>query len=190
MKQLPPLWGLVLAGGQSSRMGQDKAWLSYHDMPQWQYVQKLLQKVCERVYLSMNPSQPSVSGELVITDQYAEQGPMGGLMSAIGTNSEVAWLVMAVDMPVVTEETLRFLSTHRNPACAATVYRTSDNQIEPLLAIYEPSSFSSIHTLFEKKALSLQKFLGTSDVTFLSPPKPSELISIDTPEAYRYWNKH
>ncbi len=189
MKQSPPLWGLVLAGGQSSRMGQDKAWLCYQERPQWQVIQGLLSSVCEKVYFSRNPAQRPIDKEVTIIDRYAEQGPMGGLLSAIGTNSEVAWLVLAVDMPLINEQTIRFLVTNRNPESQATTYKSSENQIEPLLTIYEPSSFLAIRVLFEKKELSLQKFLANSDVTFLSPTQPSELISVDTPEAYRYWKK-
>lgn len=189
MKPIPPLWGLVLAGGQSSRMGQDKAWLHYHDMPQWQQVQQLLQGFCEHVYISRNPAQRFINSQAVIMDQYAELGPMGGLISAIGTNAEVAWLVIAVDMPFLTRQTIHYLVSNRNPQCRATAYRLAENQIEPLVTIYEPSSFSTIRVLFEKKELSLQKFLASSDVAFLSPQQPSELISVDTPEAYRYWKK-
>ncbi len=158
-------------------------------MPQWQHVQHLLQDVCECVYISRNPTQRFIDSPSVVMDQYAELGPMGGLISALGTNSEVAWLTIAVDMPFLTKETIRHLAGNRNPQSRATAYRLAENQIEPLVTVYEPSSFSAIRVLFEKKELSLQKFLAASDVAFLSPPQPSELISVDTPEAYRYWKK-
>ncbi|PMD97326.1 molybdenum cofactor guanylyltransferase [Siphonobacter sp. BAB-5405] len=184
----PPLWGLVLGGGQSTRMGTDKAWLQYGNQPQWKRAYECLQRYCECVYVSVNPEQqrPSVGNYQIDSCQ---KGPMGGLLTAFGTNSSVAWLVLAVDMPLVQHVTLESLVQNRNPASLATAFAGADALPEPLVTIYEPRSFSLIRLLFEKNHLSLRKFLTTSDVTLLCPPQPSELISVDTPEAYRYWKE-
>ena len=51
--------GLVLIGGRSTRMGQDKSQLVYHEKPQREYLTDLLRPYCDTVYWSMNAKQTS-----------------------------------------------------------------------------------------------------------------------------------
>ncbi len=141
---VPPLYGLILAGGRSSRMGTDKALLKYHGKNQIEWTAERARAVCERVFLSVRPDQvddPARAKLPQIVDQVADKGPIAGIMAAQAEAPHVAWLVLACDLPFVDEDTLRHLAAARDPSRVATAYRsTHDGLPEPLCAIFEPKS--------------------------------------------------
>lgn len=165
-------------------MGADKAWLRYQDRPQWQVVYQLLETVCERVFVSVRPEQQQPEGVEILPDT-DPKGPAGGLISAIRRNSDAAWLVVAVDMPRVTEAVLLRLVSERAGALAATAFVAEDGLPEPLLAIFEPSGFSLLLDFYNQNQLSLRKFLLNTEVRLLTPAASGELMSVDTPAQFR-----
>ena len=88
------LSGLVLAGGQSRRMGQDKAVMSYHGHPLMKHAATLLKHAgCQQVLISRN--QPGY-----LNDILPDNGPLGGVHAALSTlNAGDELLVVPVDMP-------------------------------------------------------------------------------------------
>jgi molybdopterin-guanine dinucleotide biosynthesis protein A len=82
----PPLRGLVLAGGQSQRMGHDKGRLTYHQgQEQRAYAAKLLVPFCEDVFVSCRAEQVAelqAASLQPLPDQFLDLGPMSGLLSA------------------------------------------------------------------------------------------------------------
>jgi molybdopterin-guanine dinucleotide biosynthesis protein A len=88
-------YGLVLAGGQSLRMGSDKALMQYHTENQLLRTAALLQPYCrEEQAETYRPY-----GIPLITDTYLGSGPSGGLLSAQQIRPEAAWVVAACDLP-------------------------------------------------------------------------------------------
>ena len=140
----PPgkLFGLVLAGGRSARMGHDKALLTYSDgRPQAVIAYELLQEFCRRVYLSVCTRRETLSEWPQLVDRYEEIGPMAGILTALDEHREAAWLVVACDLPFLNRETLRQLLAARDPQRIATAFRSAhDGLTEPLCAIYEPTA--------------------------------------------------
>ena len=104
------LFGLILAGGHSQRMGQDKSALSYHGKPQAEHVRDLLKNVCAEIFISARPGQLAYDMP-VIEDvpPFVDIGPLGGILSAMTTHPGVSWLVMACDLPFADEKTLCYL---------------------------------------------------------------------------------
>ncbi len=138
----PILNGLVLAGGKSTRMGTDKTKLKYHgDLTQTNYSKQLLETVCNgKVYLSSN--EQNIDNEYVIADTFLNLGPLSGILSAMMSQPDAAWLVMAVDMPFVTEQTLATLVKNRNTNKIATCFANGhDGFPEPLITIWEPKAY-------------------------------------------------
>ena len=108
----PPseLFGLVLAGGRSTRMGRDKALLTYSDgRPQAVVTYELLQEFCGRVYLSVRTRRETLGEWPQLVDRYEEIGPMAGILTALDEHPEAAWLIVACDLPFLNRETLRQL---------------------------------------------------------------------------------
>src|SRR3546814_822414 len=95
------LYGLVLVGGKSSRMGHDKSIISYHGIPQREYLYNLLSEICDAVFLSLRADQHIGDGLKFILDGNQYKGPYNGLMSAHHQFPHVAWLALACDLPLM-----------------------------------------------------------------------------------------
>ncbi len=98
----PPVFGLVLAGGLSSRMQRDKATLEYHGKSQLERAVELAAKYLPEVFVSVRAGQaadPSRARYPLIVDSVPGEGPIVGIRSALAARPEVAWLVLACDLP-------------------------------------------------------------------------------------------
>ena len=140
---MTPLQGLILTGGQSKRMGQDKALMRSGSRTQLEQSYDLLQAQLSSVYVSIKASQvndPVRSQYRLIMDAQNCSGPMAGILSAHKTYPDCAWLVIACDMPFLNSETLMQLIKARDNAYDATVFSNPDDSLpEPLCALYEPN---------------------------------------------------
>lgn len=143
-KILPPLFGLVLAGGKSQRMGQDKGAINYHGKPQREYAFEMLDNLCEKTFLSGRKSQTESWQENfpIISDTFTGLGPFGAILSAFRENPNAAWLCIACDLPLLTDTTLQQLIKQRDPSKIATAFHNSETGFpEPLITIWEPKSY-------------------------------------------------
>jgi molybdopterin-guanine dinucleotide biosynthesis protein A len=182
------LYGLILAGGFSKRMGQDKALMMYHGKPQIEYVRDLLQRHCNQVFLSKRTSQPTYKDLAAIDDdeEFTNIGPLGGILSAMKSYPNGSWLIMACDLPFVTEETLKELIKNRNVTKVATAFKsTHDGLPEPLCAIWEKESYLKILEFQKKGILCPRKFLINSDTQLLEQKNPKWLDNINNPQEYQ-----
>ncbi len=182
-----PVYGLVLAGGLSSRMRTDKARLDYHGKPQLEWVLELLAPRCERAFVSLRerPRKPLPAGAEPIVDQPGYRGPAAGILSALRAHPEAAWLVLACDLPFVDADTLDHLLEHRDPAAAATAYRSvHDGLPEPLCAVWEPGSQALLEAFLERGRYCPRKFLIGAPVKLLDQPRPDALDNINTPAEF------
>ena len=93
------VYGLVLCGGLSSRMGRDKALIDYHGVPQYEWVSNLLKPFCTKVFCSVSETLQEKITASNIVDTYKEQGPLGGIVSAFELENDVDWLIVSCDMP-------------------------------------------------------------------------------------------
>lgn len=175
----PTLFGLVLAGGKSTRMGSDKGWLTYHDAPQQEYLYALLEEICEDVFLSIRKEQlPDIpDGFKTITDNNEHRGPFNGILSAHALHPEAAWLVLACDLPLIDGKTLQLLVDKRNPDKSATSFATQESGLpEPLATIWEPRGLREAKEYLKTAESSCpRKFLINSDIE-LAHPKHDELL--------------
>ena len=145
--------GVILCGGKSSRMGTDKGMLPYADGINWaQHQYALLQSVCPRVVVSVNPGQKNnyrayFSEEHLVSDQVALQikGPLLGLISVHLMNSSKDIFLLACDMIDMKEEVVQVLLQrylqYRNKD--AFVFRNEEG-FEPLCAIYTADALAGI----------------------------------------------
>ena len=177
--------GLILTGGRSTRMGQDKSLLTYHDKPQREHLTDLLGPFCDTVFWSVNAEQAAAlehTDQPVIVDQFEIVGPLNGILSAFQHDPTVAWLVVACDMPLLTNQSLDVLLTGRNPEKQATAFYDSDGRFpEPLLCIWEPSIEPVLQNALASGNQSPRRILMLADCELLTAPNVQELLNINDP---------
>jgi molybdenum cofactor guanylyltransferase len=184
-----PVYGLVLAGGRSSRMGRDKASLTYgSDTPQLARVMELIAPHVVRGYVSVRADQaadPLRARFEQIVDTHAGIGPLAGLLAAQAAHPHAAWLVLACDLPQLDAATLAQLLRARDPQRMATAYRSShDGLPEPLCAIYEPASAAAVAAHLASGQQCPRQFLSRADTLLIEQPSPSALDNVNTPADY------
>ena len=185
-ERLPPVKGLVLVGGKSTRMGVDKSELDYHGIPQKKYVQKIVENHKLETYFSVQvPSE----NESEISDVFLNLGPFGGICSAFQKDPNTAWLVIATDLPFINEEVIQLLLQKRNPSKVATAIRGKGNEfVEPLITIYEPKAYPILLQYLAQGYSCPRKMLINSDVEIVEVDA-SLIRNINTPEAFEVAKK-
>jgi len=182
----PPLNGLVLLGGKSIRMNRDKGLLDYHGLPQRDYLFTLLEQRCEHVYFSCrDEAQSKLLDKPCITDKFIGLGPYGGILSAFMFNPNSAWLVLAVDLPLMDDDSLNNLIKHRNIHKYATCFIDRNNEFpEPLISIWEPRSYPRLLNFLSKGYSCPRKALLNSDVEIIVKRNIKALTNVNTPEEH------
>lgn len=180
-----PVWGLVLSGGRSRRMGRDKALLERDGTTQLSRAVALLGRHVERVFVSVRPDQVDDAERRrfdQLVDRYTDIGPAAGILSALETQPDVSWLVLACDLPNADDATLSFLLRHRSKQ-PFTAFRSShDGLPEPLCAIYRPAAGALVAGFVEDGLVCPRKMLIRSDTELLDLPDAHALDNVNTPE--------
>ncbi|QQL50495.1 NTP transferase domain-containing protein [Mucilaginibacter ginkgonis] len=183
-----PVYGLVLAGGKSTRMHTDKGAIAYHGKSQRAHSYDLLSEIVDEVFISG----AAEDGYPIIADTFLGLGPLGGIVSAMQQNPDAAWLTIACDLPYLTEDTLRYLTQNRDPSKTATAFLDSEGKFpEPLITIWEPRAYPRMLQFLSQGYSCPRKVLINSDVKLLAAPDVSEFRNINHPserdEALRFF---
>ena len=162
--------GLVLAGGESRRMGHDKAVITLGDKPAYLYMADLLLPFCDEVYVSCREDQQLTFGEnpkvVGLFDQpaHAGQGPMSGVLSYLNhcsVNQTIATtnglLLLGCDYRKMTEETLgRLVAVGQTQGRICCYQNHITGFIEPLVAYYPAEILQQVPE-FAKENSSLRQ---------------------------------
>jgi molybdopterin-guanine dinucleotide biosynthesis protein A len=148
----------------------------------------LLSRHVAPVFVSVRAGQTndSTRGQRpMIVDSVAGEGPMVGIRSALAAHPQVAWLVLACDLPFLSDAALSQLLRERDAACVATAFRsTHDGLPEPLCAIWEPAAAAVLAADHAKGAGCPRKFLIRHAPRLLDPVDRRALDNVNTPEEY------
>jgi molybdopterin-guanine dinucleotide biosynthesis protein A len=183
-----PLYGLVLAGGKSTRMGEDKSLISYFGLEHRIYLAKMIAPFCEKTYISCQENQLSenLDGCNPLIDLVPSKGPMSGLISAFITHPNAAWLVIPCDLPLFSAKNITQLITERNVQGIATVFSSESHDYpEPLIGIWEPSAFPLIEQQYKVGNYSLLNILNNNHIFLVPALDPEGLTNVNTPEEKR-----
>lgn len=166
-------------------MGSNKDLINWHGKEQRFFAADLLKTFCQHVFISCRQDQlahvdPAYQA---LTDTFLDMGPFGGILSALRSDREKAWLVVACDLPLLDEDALRFLIANRKPGKVATTYESPfDGLPEPLITIWEPKSYAvALHALGEG-ATCPRKVLINADTHIVKPRNPDALLNVNTPD--------
>lgn len=135
-----PVWGCVLIGGKSSRMGRPKHLIQDGQGRTWlENTIGLLQPLVDGIAVSGGGVLPEpVAGTVRLADIPGVVGPLTGIVAACRWQPNVSWLVVACDMPHISAEAIRWLLAERRAGSWGRVPRLAGNDhCEPLFAWYD-----------------------------------------------------
>jgi molybdopterin-guanine dinucleotide biosynthesis protein A len=147
--------GVVLAGGESRRMGRDKALVQVEGEPLWKRQVGVLEKAgAERVVLIRRREQPPVGYPDCHFDVFADSGPLAGIHAALGIGGHERVAVLAVDMPGIDAAWFEWLQGSCGPGVGAVAGHGS--LLEPLAAFYPAKALTEVSARLARRELSLQ----------------------------------
>ena len=146
----------VLAGGQSRRMGRDKALLPLGGQTLIEHVLAAARPLGYPRVIIGDPTAYAHLGLLVLPDLRPKLGPLGGLYTALSTTTAPV-LLLACDLPFLTPEFLRHLVNRRGPQA---VVPYTDAGLQPLCALYEPSCLAAVETAIQADQLGMRDLLN------------------------------
>lgn len=186
MNEERAVWGLVLAGGRSRRMGSDKALLEKGGKTQLQRSVELLDRHLERVFVSARPDQADdhERGRYPqVIDRYDDLGPVAGILSAMDEYPDVDWLVLACDLPNVDDVTIERLLGGRAAGGPFVAYASSHNGLpEPLCAVFAAGAADIVRQHVTEGIRCPRKMMIRAETRLLEQPHPSALDNVNTPE--------
>ena len=173
---------LVLAGGDSRRMGRPKAWLEVGNTTLLRYVVERLAPAFSEVMVSF--AEPEQLEEPVpyriVFDRKRSTGPLAGLEAGlVAARNEVIFAV-ACDMPYVTQEVAQ-MAVAAARGCDAAIPRF-DGRPEPVCGAYKRTALPFITGALNSGRLKTADIAGELDVTWLEGLDPEAFRSLNTPE--------
>jgi molybdenum cofactor guanylyltransferase len=150
--------GIILAGGNSSRMGRDKGLVNFHQKPMVEYVISILEPLCSSILISTSNSDYSRYGYPLVADDIEDLGPIGGLLSSIRRSETELNIILPCDMPLITDETIKSL-INSNYIDRVTILKDEHNNIWPLCGIYPNSVIPAILRQIIKGCYSIKGLL-------------------------------
>ncbi len=192
MKSKIGIHGLVLAGGRSARMGQDKATLVHPDGRSLvrRTADLLREAGCAAVVLSLRHDQEIPAGmddcEIVRDPVGGSGGPLAGMVAGMATQSADDWLVVACDLPRLDVVTLSHLLESATANDTFLAYRSeSDGLPEPLCALYSSAARAVLEDALAADFRCPRKVLIRNDCRLLVPVTPRALDNANTPEDWQ-----
>jgi molybdopterin-guanine dinucleotide biosynthesis protein A len=175
--------GLILAGGNSRRMGRDKALLEFDGQTLLDRAIDLLRSLFPQVLLGVRQIRDGVRLPQVIDDP-SGAGPLAGLCAGLA-HSRTPWMfVTAVDMPFLCPGVIRELAARRGQGEA--VVPVVRGIPQPLAAYYTATALPTIRAvLSEPGTHSLRSALERLNVVYVHEDRPQGFIDLDTPEDVR-----
>ena len=177
----------ILAGGKSSRMGQDKALLFLGE-------QTFIERLCEELndfeekFIARGDRQElSAAGFNSVSDDYPHRGPMGGIHTILSLCRSEAMFLTSCDMPFLTKELTEVLCREMTEETDAVIAVTAEGRIQPLCGVYK----KKLAPLMEKQILEnnyrLTVFLDKITVKYvqLDEKQSLKLQNINTQEEYK-----
>jgi molybdopterin-guanine dinucleotide biosynthesis protein A len=150
------LTAVLLAGGESRRMGRDKATLPWRSRPLWEWQIEKLRALCpEKILFSARSDVPWRPADVeLLLDAPPSLGPLSGLAAALASTKTNHLLALAVDMPLLPVEYLRELCGFA--ADGIGVIPMMDERAEPLAAIYPREARTVFLEALQSDNFSLQ----------------------------------
>jgi len=178
----------ILAGGRSSRMGTDKAFVRVLGRP---LIEEILSQSAglgmESLIITNQPAEYAYLGVPLFGDVLPDKGPLGGLYTALHSATRPHVLCIACDMPFVVRPLLDFLIS-LIPEGDAIVPRLA-GEAEPFRAIYSRACLAPIRAALDAGRMRMISFFPDVRVRFVDEaeidqfdPQHLSFFNVNTPE--------
>lgn len=174
------LTGLVLAGGASRRMGEDKALIAVDGRPLVEHVAGRLASVCPTVLVAPGPRRLDGLAWDQIDDHEEEGGPLAGIIGGLAAASTPLVAVVAVDMPRVDPAVLSALADAWDGSVA--VVPIAADRPQPLHAVYAVAGLPDLTAAFAAGERSVSRVLRRTGAVFVDLEDDRWAADLDTPE--------
>ncbi len=159
--------GIILAGGKSSRMGVDKAFISFQGKRLIEYGIDLLQRICDEVIISADNPRYKAFGLRVIADNHSNIGPLGGLEASLANSKTKHNLIIPSDTPFVNLSVYyKILRNLKNEL--SVVPCISGDKPEPLTAYYSKEILPIIQQQIKNQAYRMIDLISRADAKFVN----------------------
>jgi len=183
--------GFLLAGGKSSRMGADKAFLDFGGATLLARALGVLKAACGSVTMVGDPAKFASAGA-VIADVFPGCGPLGGIHAALINSRAELNMVLAVDMPFVSAELVSFLlAAAEDSGAIVTIPRTRAG-FQPLCAVYRRDFASTAEQALRAGDYKIDATFGGMRLRIIEEPELAaagfserNFVNINTPEDRR-----
>ena len=184
-KERPRLTAIILAGGESSRIGsdQDKAILKLNGKRLIDIVISKLKHIVEDNIIIVGPPEKHPSCKQVVPDLFNQKGLMVGLYSGLKASTSQYNLVVGCDMPFLKVELLQYIEG-KIDSNHIIIPRYAKSYIEPLCAIYSKDCLEIMKRNIEAGILSIRKVFPYLKVKYI---EEKEIKSVD-PELNSFFN--
>lgn len=169
---------VILAGGESKRMGTDKASLVINGTSLVERVAGNMRGCFNEVILSTRDIDIEIDDVTTVKDKYGRRGPAIGLISAASEIKNDWVFVIACDMPVASNKLINYMSTLRDGVDM--VVPNAEGQVQPLFAFYSKRSIELLKESIENGERGLCKFIKnnkTLNVRYVSTNEVKEFDS-------------
>ena len=149
--------GIVLAGGKSSRMGEDKGLMQLSEKPMVAHVIDQLRPCVEEVLLIANRPQYEQFGCRVLPDLVKAVGPMGGIYTGLKDSPTHYSFFVSCDMPFITSAAVNYLI--EQAAGAQITVATMHGQLQPLFGLYNKTCIPMLEQSIKEGRCKLQQLI-------------------------------
>lgn len=177
--------GIILAGGKSSRMGEDKALMEWDGTPMIQRTAQLLRGFSNEIIIASNDKDHHAFGDFGVVDNFPNSGPMAGVEAGLFAAQFSSSIVLSCDAPYVSNLVLETLiSKNETDATIAKI----QERIHPLIGIYQKTSLETIQNELKRNQFKMHRLLEQLDTIYVDFPASMKkaFININTPEE---WNR-
>ena len=183
--------GIVLSGGESRRMGTDKAFLKVDGVPMIEHVLRVLRTVVSRIIIVTNiPESYAAYDVEVVTDAYNKRGSLVGIYSGLLKSKDEYNLVVACDMPFLNSRLLSYMAGQADSYDI--VLPKVGEFVEPLHAIYHKRLTTIMDSHIKRDQLQIRGIFSGLNIRYITEeeidrqdPERRSFINLNTPKEYK-----
>jgi molybdopterin-guanine dinucleotide biosynthesis protein A len=180
---------IIMAGGNSSRMGVDKSMLPIGGRPIVERVYEQLFSSFKQILISSNnKGKLGFLGAEVVPDKITGQGPLMGIASALEASENEINFVVACDIPDIKMTFVRRMLCEAQKADIV-IPTTADDKIEPLFAVYRKSVLGAINEVLSSGGRKISDIFAKCRVKYIELDENSRLLNINTQKEYEEFKK-